>query len=309
MHVLLVGSTGYVGSEFVSQIQSRGFRLTEIGRHNCDVYSVAELANHLRVSAPDILINCAGYTGKPNVDACERDKSNCLAGNAVLPGVIAEACEMTDVPWGHVSSGCIFTGTRPDGGGFRESDAPNFSFRQNNCSFYSGTKALGEEVLINANRCYQWRVRIPFSHIDSSRNYLSKVQRYETLLEAENSLSNLGEFVAAALDCFVLNLPFGTYNMTNPGSVTTSEVVSLIQASGLVDREFRFFESEKEFMKKAAITPRSNCVLDSSKAIGAGLKLTPVKESIEAALKNWIPGSQPSTHGSKNSQTNRLAVK
>ncbi len=41
----------------------------------------------------------------------------------------------------------------PDGGGFREDDAPNFSFRTNHCSFYSGTKALGEEVLAGAADC------------------------------------------------------------------------------------------------------------------------------------------------------------
>ena len=289
MHVLLIGSTGYVGSEFASQIQDRGYHLTAIGRRNCDLYSVAALTTCLREAAPDILINCAGYTGKPNVDACELDKTNCLAGNAVLPGVIAEACDAIDLPWGHVSSGCIYTGARPDGSGFREHDVPNFSFRQNNCSFYSGTKALGEEVLADAAKCYQWRLRIPFSNVDSKRNYLSKVQRYDTLLQAENSLSNLPEFVTAALDCFVLNVAFGTYNLTNPGSVKTSEVVSMIQASGLTDRDFRFFESEKQFMETAARTPRSNCVLDSSKATAAGLKLTPIKESLANALANWIP--------------------
>ena len=88
-----------------------------------------------------------GIRAKPNVDACEMHKAECLAGNAVLPGTIAQACEAANVPWGHVSSGCIYTGSRPDGSGFTEEDAPNFSFRQNNCSFYSGTKALGEEVL------------------------------------------------------------------------------------------------------------------------------------------------------------------
>ena len=234
------------------------------------------------------MINCAGYTGKPNVDACETDKANCLAGNAVLPGLISEACDRIGVAWGHVSSGCIFTGTRPDGRGFSELDPPNFSFRQNNCSFYSGSKALGEEVLSGIDRCYVWRLRIPFSNIDSSRNYLSKLMRYDMLLEAENSLSELNEFVAAALDCFELNIEFGTYNLTNPGSVTTSEVIGLIQAAGVSNKEFKFFDSESEFMRLAAKAPRSNCVLDSSKALDAGLRLTPIRESLKRSLKGWV---------------------
>lgn len=289
MHLLLIGASGYVGNEFAREIQSRGHDLTAVGRADCDLYSVEDLENTVRRCSPDAVINCAGYTGKPNVDACENDKANCLAGNAVLPGVIAEACGNAGVAWGQVSSGCIFTGKRTDGSGFTELDPPNFSFRQNNCSFYSGSKALGEEALSDAERCYIWRLRIPFSNLDSPRNYLSKLLRYQTLLEAENSLSNLNEFVAAALDCFEKNVPYGTYNLTNPGSVKTSEVVSLIQDAGITDKTFEFFESEHDFMRLAAKTPRSNCVLDSTKAIEADLKLTPVRDSIRQALADWVP--------------------
>lgn len=287
MKIALIGATGYVGGEFASQIRDRGHELVTIGRQNCEVYSVDDLANTLHDQAPDAVVNCAGYTGKPNVDACETDKANCLAGNAVLPGVIAEACHRLELPWGHVSSGCIFTGTRPDGSGFSETDPPNFSFRQNHCSWYSGTKALGEEVLNDTDCCYIWRLRIPFSNVDSPRNYLTKLIRYDTLLEAENSLSNLPEFAAAALDCFEKNIPFGIYNLTNPGSVKTSEVVELIRETGVTDKSFRFFESESDFMNRAAKTPRSNCVLDSSKAVRAGLRLTPVTEALRKSLQSW----------------------
>jgi dTDP-4-dehydrorhamnose reductase len=83
----------------------------------------------------------------PNVDACESAKYESLHGNAVLPGIIREVCEDLKIPWGHVSSGCIYSGRRADGEGWTEDDEPNFSFRSPPCSFYSGTKALGEEVL------------------------------------------------------------------------------------------------------------------------------------------------------------------
>ena len=36
-----------------------------------------------------------------------------------------------------------------------------------------------------------------------------------------------------------------------------------------------------------AKTPRSNCVLDSSKAVAAGLPLSPVEEALEKAIRNW----------------------
>ncbi|MEM8668669.1 MAG: sugar nucleotide-binding protein [Planctomycetota bacterium] len=297
MHIALLGSTGYVGSVFETQIRARGDQVSKIGRSNCELYAAGELEKRLSELSPDILINCAGYTGKPNVDACETDKTNCLAGNAVLPGIVAEACDTLEIPWGHVSSGCIFTGSRDDGGGFREEDGPNFTFRQNNCSYYSGTKALGEEILANVSNCYIWRLRIPFNHIDSPRNYITKLMSYDTLLQAENSLSHLDEFVSASLACFERNVEFGTYNLTNPGSVKTSDVVELIQQAGVCQKAFRFFDSESQFMTKAAKTPRSNCIMDSSKAIAAGLTLTPVQEALRAALEGWSVSEPVSANG------------
>ena len=58
------------------------------------------------------MINAAGFTGRPNVGACETAKYECLQGNAVLPGIIREVCEDLKIQWGHVSSGCIYSGTR-----------------------------------------------------------------------------------------------------------------------------------------------------------------------------------------------------
>lgn len=160
--IALLGSSGYVGGYFKSLFAREGLAWKPIRR--ADLYDADRLRAALREAGADWVINCAGFTGKPNVDACELQKTDCLLGNGVLPGIIRAACESLEIPWGHVSSGCIFTGRRADGAGFTEADPPNFSFRQNNCSFYSGTKALGEEVLEGAEQCYIWRLRIPFEN-------------------------------------------------------------------------------------------------------------------------------------------------
>ncbi|MES2695233.1 MAG: sugar nucleotide-binding protein, partial [Verrucomicrobiota bacterium] len=201
--------------------------------------------------------------------------------------IVADACTDAGVPWGHVSSGCIYTGARPDGSGFTETDTPNFSFRTNNCSFYSGTKALGEEVLAGKPSLYVWRLRIPFNNIDGPRNYLTKLLRYQRLLEATNSISQLEEFVAATFACWEKRVPFGLYNVTNPGQVTTHEVVDLIKQSGVSNKEFVFFKDEADFMHTAAKTPRSNCVMDSTKLAKAGIQMTEVHEAVARDLKNW----------------------
>lgn len=295
--ILLLGASGYVGQKFAELLSERSVDFLSLSRADFDYYDSNALAELIRDEKISFLINCAGYTGKPNVDACELDKTSTLLGNAILPGRINEACVAAGIAWGHVSSGCIYTGRREDGELFTEEDEPNFSFRTNNCSFYSGTKALGEEVLADAEQCYIWRLRIPFNEEVSPRNYLTKLMRYSTLLEAENSISHLEEFVAACWSCWEKKVPFGIYNVTNPGVVTTSLVTKWIEEEADVRKEngepnpfpekFSFFEDESQFMQQAAKTPRSNCSMSSDKLAKAGIVMRPVEEAVRDALRQY----------------------
>ena len=285
--IVLLGGSGYVGQAYQRLLARKGIPFRNLARRDLDYTRPEVLTPFLRETKAEFLINAAGYTGKPNVDACELHKADCLDGNAVLPGRVAQACTAAGVPWGHVSSGCIYSGARVDGSGFREDDPPNFCFRTNHCSFYSGTKALGEEVLAGTPSVYLWRLRIPFNEVDNPRNYLTKLMRYDTLLEAANSISQLDEFVAGTFACWEKRVPFGTYNVTNPGHVTTHEVVEMIRRSGVCTKEFKFFANEDDFMHKAAKTPRSNCVMDSSKLAAVGIQLTEVHEAVTRALREW----------------------
>lgn len=285
--IYLLGGSGYVGTAYRRYFREQGIAHRAISRRDCDYYHTDTLITAIRRDRPSFLINAAGLTGRPNVDACEQCKHQCLLANAVLPGIIAEACEATELAWGHVSSGCLYTGSKPDGSGFTESDPPNFTFRQNNCSFYSGTKALGEEVLAGKPRVYIWRPRMPFDEVNSPRNYLSKIMHYDRLLKAINSLSHLGEFVAASVKCYQNRLPFGIYHMTNPGKISTEEIVALIVKIRGPAKEFRYFATEVEFMKEAAATPRSCCVLNSGKLASMGVVMTEVSRAVEEALLHW----------------------
>ena len=283
--IIVLGATGYLGSYFVKYLQKEGEDVFGLSRAEIDYTDVGSLISILRSKKPKLLINAAGYTGKPNVDACESDQAECLFGNVVLPGRIRSACEEVGIPWGHVSSGCIYSGRKSDGGGWTEVDQPNFSFRNGPCSFYSGTKALGEEVLKGAKNCYIWRLRIPFNEEKSPRNYLQKLLHYSSLLEAENSISHIDDYINSCLSSFTQECEPGIYNLTNSGSITTRQVVKWMKEEGVTDKEFTFFENEEDFMAKAVITPRSNCVMDTSKAERNGIALRPVEEAVRDSLR------------------------
>ena len=38
------------------------------------------------------IINCVGFTGTPNVDACEEQKQTCWDLNVTLPTILAQFC-------------------------------------------------------------------------------------------------------------------------------------------------------------------------------------------------------------------------
>jgi UDP-glucose 4,6-dehydratase len=54
-------------------------------------------------------------------------------------------------------------------------------------------------------------------------------------------------------------------------------------------RKFGFWSGDEEFYHFAAKTPRSNCVMDVSKLLAAGVKIRPVGEALEDSLKKWKP--------------------
>ena len=313
--ILLLGATGYIGEAFASELRRRGADFLPLSRGQVDYTRFEVLLEQLRLRKPSFLINAAGYTGKPNVDACEAHKADTLQGNTLFPQTVAQACAAAGIPWGHVSSGCIYSGAKvivngqarvekdfttpalralveksPESvRGFTETDVPNFSFRDLPCSFYSGTKALCEEAIAGMGQSYIWRLRIPFDECDGARNYLSKVQRYSKVYDNVNSISHRADFVKACLDLWELRAPYGTYNVTNPGFVTTRHVVELIQQRLKPSRKFEFWASDEEFYRVAAQTPRSNCVMDTTKLLAAGVKIRPVEEALEASLKHWKP--------------------
>jgi dTDP-4-dehydrorhamnose reductase len=297
--ILLLGANGFVGRHFAAHLQAKGLAVRAASR-------AEDLRNLLRELRPDFVINAAGFAGKPTVDACEIARADTLEGNTVFPLRVAEACAEAGVRWGHVSSGCVYQGDKGVDAsgqaiGFREEDAPNFSFHSGACSFYSGTKALAEEFLTKGGYdVHIWRLRVPFDQQDNARNYVSKLMRYKRLLDVRNSLSQLGDFVAAAWATLERGLPRGIYNLTNPGSVTAKEVVELIRTEGERRRavgdtfsaermlkSYAWFASEEEFMKTTAVARRSSCVLDTTKAEKLGLPLRPVREALADSLRNW----------------------
>ena len=287
---IILGKNGYIAESIAKELKSRDLPHLALSRTDVD-YTNMQIFDHWlsnnaykkTVAHRNVsIINCAGYIGKPNVDACELNKADTVEGNVIFPAMLSQLCANKGYLYTHISSGCIYGGYSKD---FTEEDPSNFDFQ--NGSFYSGTKALAEKIVKqNSPNSYIFRLRIPFDEFESPRNYLTKLLTYDKLLDARNSLSHRADFAKYTIDLIEQKVPFGIYNVTNKGSVTTKEVIELMKEHLKPNKEFKFFSKLDNFMQEVT-APRSNCVLDTSK-IEQYIPIRTAQEALKDALSKYV---------------------
>ncbi|MEJ0001510.1 MAG: sugar nucleotide-binding protein [Verrucomicrobiota bacterium] len=311
--IFLLGAAGYVGSAFRRELARAWLPHRAISRVDLDYANFRVLFDVLKQHRPDFVILCGGYTGRPNNDACETRRSETVLGNLVLAQTVAQACEAAGVRLGAVSSGSVFNGAwvQADAGawvvrenlnapdlapllasrsarirGFSDEDPPNFTF-ENGASFYNGTKAVAESVLLRFPSTYVWRLHIPFEERDHPRNYLNRLMSYPRLHQNWNSLSHLRDFVTACLQIWNSELPGGAYNIVNAGYASTREIVAMIRRYRRPDWEPPFWADDEEFYDQAARTPRANCLLEARRLADAGIRMRPLDRALAEAIRLW----------------------
>ena len=212
------------------------------------------------------VINAAGYTGSPNVDACQDKPIETMEGNLYWP---LQVEKLTTHPVIHLSSGCIYDGHKD--GGWTEEDEPNFTG-----SLYSLSKRMGQQALTPYfNKSYLLRLRMPFGTRNHPKNLLTKLSNYPKLIDGENSMSRV-EDVARTAVFFAKELPPpGIYNLVNPGAIRTRTIVEMM---GMTKQWF----TPEEF-KQVVKVPRSFCNLSSDKL----QRVFPL-DDVETALKDCI---------------------
>jgi dTDP-4-dehydrorhamnose reductase len=253
MKILIVG-TGWTGNKVFQEMLTRKGVSTSIMRHD-DALEAVKFHN--------FVINCAGITGVPNVDACESNPQETMLGNAVFPILLQRECEKYNVRLAHFSSGCIYRGM------IDSVDAePNFFG-----SIYSISKGISDSYL--KPRAMVFRIRMPFTNLNEPKNYLTKVRNYANTAKLYdsglNSLTDHNEAVRVACDLVLENAPNGAYNLVNQGAITMRELASLMK----LDHAQWFTEDE---FARATRAGRSTCVIPANERM----------RSLEVALKESI---------------------
>jgi 3,5-epimerase/4-reductase len=138
---LIWGGRGWVAGHLESLLKDQGKTVYSTTVRMEDREAVIFELEEIK---PTHVFNCAGCTGRPNVDWCEDNKAATIRSNVIGTLNLADACEQRGIHLSVFATGCIYAydEAHPIGGpGFLETDPANFSG-----SFYSATKSRVEEV-------------------------------------------------------------------------------------------------------------------------------------------------------------------
>ena len=271
-HVIL--GKGFVGTHLSHYFKQNNIDHKIFSQSELDYTDPNTFKDFLDTNDKDIkwVINCSGYTGVPNVDACEDNKEFCYAYNVLYPMQVVKLCNQYKIPVIHIGSGCIYSGYEKE---FTEEDTPNFGIYSNESSYYSKCKHVFETFAKEFN-CYVLRIRIPFTDILTRKNYFSKLLNYDTLINELNSVTSLNDFDEFVVRFISAKPEYGIYNVVNPEPVKAEEVVEILKDNKIVNSKWRFIEL-KDLNTKAN---RSNCVLTTDKIKDLGLQLPNTRTSL-----------------------------
>jgi len=282
--ILIYGGNGWIGGKVVKLLENgEGVKLI-IGKARLeDCKAVLE---ELMECNPSHVICAAGLTGRPNVDWCESHKVETLRINTIYTSVLADICHSRGIHLTYFGTGCIYeydeTHPTHSGIGFTEEEKPNFDK-----SFYSRSKTLTEKILKEYDNVLILRIRMPLSDELHPRNFITKITKYEKVVNIPNSMTILHDLLPVSVD-MCLSSKTGVYNFTNPGTASHNEILDLYKK--YIDPEFVYQNFSLEEQSKILKAGRSNNELDSSKLLIEYPYIEPIQVSIRKLFERMRDG-------------------
>lgn len=278
VYLVLGGATGWIGQQVVELLKGKN-KTVHISKER--TYNRESLSKEIDEYKATHVINAAGVTGRPNVDWCEDHKPETIRTNVIGCLNVADLCAEKNVYHLLYATGCIFEYNdefKIGGKGFTEEDKANF-----HGSYYSHTKAIVEELLSVYPTTCTLRVRMPISDDLSHRNFITKIVKYDRVVDIPNSMTVLTDMLPVSLIMAEKKLT-GVYNFCNPGAISHNECLALYKKH--VDPDYTWENFSVDEQAKILKAGRSNNTLDHTKLVNAvpDIEIPEIHVSMEGAM-------------------------
>merc|ERR1719193_444511 len=265
----IFGARGWLGEKVRDLLRKDGQMVT------C---SKVRMQNRIDVRAeldrirPTHVLNCAGVTGRPNVDWCEDNRETTVRCNVIGTLNLADCCFQRNIHCANLATGCIFHYDEEtpmhkwdpkskrwvNGGQFTEESAPNFTG-----SWYSKTKGYVDQILRDSfPNVLTLRLRMPISDDLSPRSFITKITKYAKVVNIPNSMSVIHDLLPLYIEMAKAKKT-GVYNFTNPGVISHNQVLDLYKK--YIDPKFTYKNFTLEEQDKILKAARSNNELSTAK--------------------------------------------
>ncbi|MFZ4486922.1 MAG: dTDP-4-dehydrorhamnose reductase [Candidatus Nanopelagicales bacterium] len=283
VRVLVTGSLGQLGSEFVSLIGARGDDVLGLDRPDIDITDPASVAAAMVGFEPDVVINCAAWTA---VDEAETHEAAALLVNGEGPRVLAVACAERGAWLVHISTDYVFAGDATTPYPTDATPAPR--------SAYGRTKLAGEIAVQSELPDRHYLVRTAWLYGLQGGNFVRTMLRLERERDTVSVVvDQYGQPTYArdlALQILMLldaRPPAGIFHATNGGATNWFEFTRAIFEQVGADPERVLPTDSSTFIRPA---PRpSYSVLDHECWAAAGLPgMRDWREALGAAFADGL---------------------
>jgi dTDP-glucose 4,6-dehydratase len=288
MKVLVYGSKGWIGGQFINLLLSKNIDFVE-GKSR--VNSIEDVNAELEMVGPTHVVSFIGRThGKINdkvyttIDYLEQEGKlfENVRDNLFSPIILSDLCSKRKIHYTYLGTGCIFKfdEEHPFGeekNGFVESSLPNFFG-----SSYSIVKGFTDQLMSLHNEyVLNLRIRMPITGEKNGRNFITKIVNYEKVCSVPNSMTVLPELLPFVIDMMKNNIT-GTVNLTNPGLISHNEILKMYKE--IVDRSFTWKNFSQEEQRSILAADRSNNFLETTKLENLFPEIKHIKESVRECL-------------------------
>lgn len=277
------GKNGWIGEKVVNLLKEQ--RLP-VYISTSRLEDRKDIIYELETIKPKYIINCAGITGRPNIDYCESPEGRIatIRSNVIGTLNLIDVANLYRIHVTNFATGCIYeyNESHPiDGKGFTEDDSPNFYG-----SFYARSKVIAETFARNFDNVLTLRLRMPIDFdLKHPRNFIYKILNYDKVIDVPNSMTILPELLPIAID-MTKKQKKGIYNFVNPGTISHNEILAMYR--DYVDPNFKWVNFTIEEQNQILKARRSNCCLDVSKLMQEYPDIKPIKEAVKNIFQKQI---------------------